>query len=346
MKRPLKVAAWCGAIPLLLSLIAIPIIFLIQDKTIILITSLTLSLTGTVLSIFFLNGFVVLGKKFENKLLTVMAWMGIAIIIISLIFNVLISVTSLGTIASAEEIVLQNCTDTDKGQDYETKGYVVTPIKTFYDYCDEDTLHEFYCPDPTRYETLTQEGHDCPHGCFEGRCLKESEKIEDLTWCNDTDGGLNYIEKGTIYSYKFPEGRTDKCDTQIENRLGEYTCQLDKAGNPYRFVTCLDGCEDGACVSNKILDTDKTSTEKSSILPIISSIIIWVVFSLIMGAYYILFGIGLLKIENKVEHAKTAAILEIISGATVIIFIGFLIKLVATIFEIVMFFKASEKLEK
>lgn len=75
-------------------------------------------------------------------------------------------------------------------------------------------------------------------------------------------------------------------------------------------------------------------------------ILVWVVFSVIMGAYSILFGVGLLKIKDKVEKAKTAGILEIIGGATFIILVGFVIKFVAYIYEIILLFKASKKLEK
>lgn len=75
--------------------------------------------------------------------------------------------------------------------------------------------------------------------------------------------------------------------------------------------------------------------------------LIWyLVMAVGFGVYTILFGVALLKLSKKVDHAKTAAILNIIAGATYFIFVGFLIKLVAFIFEVIMFFAASKKFEK
>jgi hypothetical protein len=74
-------------------------------------------------------------------------------------------------------------------------------------------------------------------------------------------------------------------------------------------------------------------------------IILWIIFTIILGLFTILFGIGLLKLKDKVQLSKVAAILNIISGATMIIVIGFIISLVAIVLEIIMFYKASIRLE-
>jgi hypothetical protein len=74
-------------------------------------------------------------------------------------------------------------------------------------------------------------------------------------------------------------------------------------------------------------------------------IIFWIVFSVIVGAYMILFGVGLLKLKKDVKYSYISGILNIISGATFIFFIGLLVGFVALIFEIIMLFKASDKLE-
>lgn len=79
---------------------------------------------------------------------------------------------------------------------------------------------------------------------------------------------------------------------------------------------------------------------------VIYFIILYLIVAVIFGVYTILFGVALFKISKKVDYAKPAAILNIIAGATYFIFIGFLVKLVAFIFEIVMFFAASKKFEK
>ncbi|MAH06689.1 hypothetical protein CMI38_00380 [Candidatus Pacearchaeota archaeon] len=71
----------------------------------------------------------------------------------------------------------------------------------------------------------------------------------------------------------------------------------------------------------------------------------FIVYSLIHGLISIFLGIGMLKLKGKVEHAKIIGILNIIAGLTYLIFIGFLIKSVSSIFEIIMFFKTSKKYE-
>jgi hypothetical protein len=72
----------------------------------------------------------------------------------------------------------------------------------------------------------------------------------------------------------------------------------------------------------------------------------WIFFSVIVGAYSILIGIGLLKLKDKVEFARPAGILNIISGATFIILVGWFVGIAAIIIEIILLFKASKKLEK
>jgi len=72
----------------------------------------------------------------------------------------------------------------------------------------------------------------------------------------------------------------------------------------------------------------------------------FLIFTITYGIYSILKGIGLIKIRKKAKYAKYAGIFNIIAGATYFIFIGFLILIVARIIEILMFIKASEKLEK
>lgn len=57
----------------------------------------------------------------------------------------------------------------------------------------------------------------------------------------------------------------------------------------------------------------------------------------------ILFGIALMKLKDRVKHSKVAGILEIVGGATSIIFVGFLVIIVAFIFELIILFKEAEK---
>lgn len=77
----------------------------------------------------------------------------------------------------------------------------------------------------------------------------------------------------------------------------------------------------------------------------IKALIVIISFIVIMAAISITFGIALLKMKDKHEMAKATGIVEIIAGATLIILIGFIIKIVAYVMEIVMLFNASKKLE-
>lgn len=86
------------------------------------------------------------------------------------------------------------------------------------------------------------------------------------------------------------------------------------------------------------------------VMGVLLSLFIYFVFmylfmSIVFGIYTILKGIALLKIKDKVPHAKTAGILDIISGATYFIFVGYVVQIAAYIVQIMMFFKASAKFE-
>tara|TARA_Y100000310_G_scaffold344354_1_gene456693 strand:+ start:3469 stop:4149 length:681 start_codon:yes stop_codon:yes gene_type:complete len=75
-------------------------------------------------------------------------------------------------------------------------------------------------------------------------------------------------------------------------------------------------------------------------------IIIWLIIAIPMSIYFILFGVGMLKLKKDVPLAKASAILNIIAGATVVIFVGFFVGFAAYVVEVVMMFKASKKFEK
>ncbi|MEK6872253.1 MAG: hypothetical protein AABX16_05095 [Nanoarchaeota archaeon] len=98
---------------------------------------------------------------------------------------------------------------------------------------------------------------------------------------------------------------------------------------------------------NGALDAWLHQQYEVSLAEVLAFILILHVFvSVVFGIYYVLFGIGLLKIQKQVEHARTAGILNIVAGATLIIIIGWLVAFVAYIIEIILLFKASQKLER
>lgn len=73
--------------------------------------------------------------------------------------------------------------------------------------------------------------------------------------CNDTDGGLNYVVKGTVTNPSAPVGLTravDKCNS--DTVLEEFYCKP-VSGMSYSYViadvryTCKVACYDGICVN-------------------------------------------------------------------------------------------------
>ncbi len=71
----------------------------------------------------------------------------------------------------------------------------------------------------------------------------------------------------------------------------------------------------------------------------------WII-SIVLGIVSILFGVALIKISKNIKYAKSAGVLNIIAGATLIILIGYLIMIAAIIMEILLLFEASEKFEE
>ena len=112
-KRPLKTAAYCGIVLLIIAIISniiteitgyykIENVFL--DSIFVLVGWIDL-----LLMMFFIYGFVILGKKYKKKLLTVMSWIMISIIIITLAFSILGSLMNLiPTAAASSPDISQN----------------------------------------------------------------------------------------------------------------------------------------------------------------------------------------------------------------------------------------------
>lgn len=69
----------------------------------------------------------------------------------------------------------------------------------------------------------------------------------------------------------------------------------------------------------------------------------YVLFFFFYGIPSIFFGVGLLKLGKDVELSKAAGVLNIVGGATTIIFVGVIVLFVAFILEMIILFKESEK---
>lgn len=102
MEKPLKVAVWSGVI-LLISMLFVRVLLiaikLIPRESFIWIKSIlifTFHLPVIVFIFLFMQGFVALGKRFNNSFLKIMSWIGIFIFILLTIFNAFLAVYGYG----------------------------------------------------------------------------------------------------------------------------------------------------------------------------------------------------------------------------------------------------------
>ena len=145
-----------------------------------------------------------------------------------------------------------NCTDTDGGKVYGVAGNITNSTGTHPDACYKDT----YGPSGWAGEKLAEGAcdearhsitYDCASEgktCQNGRCVAAGN-------CNDTDGGWNYAERGTVRAAN-GSMYTDSCYSGT--MLGEYYCN---ASNPndinHLNTNCASFgigqvCQNGACV--------------------------------------------------------------------------------------------------
>jgi len=156
------------------------------------------------------------------------------------------------------------CTDSDGGKNYYKQGIVEITLPglhgTSEDFCKNSMLYEFTCPSDPNIGQADFDAYDCPYGCQNGACLKAPEIA-----CTDSDGGLDYYEKGVVYGRwayndmpSAKEGEKDYCavgdkDNEVSSCSGtncylvEFHCtSTTHFGNtPY---TCPYGCQNGACL--------------------------------------------------------------------------------------------------
>lgn len=157
------------------------------------------------------------------------------------------------------------CQDTDEGRNFFERGYTGTEEGIQSDYCiDSNSLKEYYCTNDgepaemTEYCEFTRVyaggSYTNPLECKEGACV-----------CEDTDGGINYYEKGYVPSAT-NVWFEDECITEgINGELKEYYVELEPllynstytaTNRIFRCTvkdvtyTCEGDCRDGACVPN------------------------------------------------------------------------------------------------
>lgn len=146
------------------------------------------------------------------------------------------------------------CTDTDGGRNYYEKGTACEGEKCDTDFCqDSKHLMEIDCgeaggspfQDGCGHSGLGGCSYECPEGCEDGACIKESEVIEAVYECSDSDGGIDYYEKGEMCWGGVC--KTDFCSEAETMNLEEYYCQAPDDPGSIGYL-CPNGCIDGACV--------------------------------------------------------------------------------------------------
>jgi len=131
---------------------------------------------------------------------------------------------------------LENCSDSDDGANYFSKGLVIPRAgdEQFYDSCKTSKiLLEGTCDEQGGkvYEYV------CPGTCSDGACV-----------CSDSDNGRNYNTKGLVIARAGDEQVWDSCKTDYI--LLEGTCD-EQGGAAYEYQ-CPNGCSNGACITQII----------------------------------------------------------------------------------------------
>ena len=173
---------------------------------------------------------------------------------------------------------VSQCTDSDGGINYNTKGYIkLANGTTAEDSCGSDGyLYEYYCAD----SEIRIQKHVCAYGCKDGACASQADATAQT--CADSDGtyiasvengiyhppGEDRYVKGTVTYGSATYG--DSCASLVSftDSLGNNNAVFEKSfeGKGVIEVGCLDGktpyetayfecpkgCKDGACTIEKI----------------------------------------------------------------------------------------------
>lgn len=160
------------------------------------------------------------------------------------------------------------CDDSDGGYKIYEKGTVegVPPettsptMKMVEDHCDQGktgtVLYEGLCLDSGEWYFATT---TCQFGCFDGACVASSTDAMASTTvaCDDSDGGLNFTEKGTVTG---PGGsESDYCFNSLKPKgplLAEQYCMSDGVSTSTYSFDCAEigmECNNGACVPSSTI---------------------------------------------------------------------------------------------
>lgn len=154
-----------------------------------------------------------------------------------------------------------NCTDTDRGYDYYTKGTLTWLIdgKRYIneDYCTKNMLTEYGCIGGKSVSNVTL----CQYGCSNGACINYTKPT-----CYDSDGGKNYDTPGDVLGKLSAGGEDiriyDSCTSMRD--LKEMYCDPATSLIMNTSYTCPAGCvqDKRACAptNNTIVITNENMT--------------------------------------------------------------------------------------
>lgn len=139
------------------------------------------------------------------------------------------------------------CKDSDNGIDYYQQGTACVDSNCKTDSCTDTNLLEFFCEG----NNLASGTYGCERGCENGACISGTTTPTTPS-CSDTDGGLNYYEKGSLM-WGSDTVSTDSCEDEIT--LREESCVPNPGPNEGTMSTniykCPNGCKDGVCIKGE-----------------------------------------------------------------------------------------------
>jgi hypothetical protein len=160
-----------------------------------------------------------------------------------------------------------DCIDSDGGLDYYVNGSANNNTDNYVDLCNPlGKLAEAVCSNGK--PGYNSPFYDCPNGCSDGACIElptVNGTINTTAICTDSDGGLDFYEKGSVL-FNYLGSRpivefNDQCldfsnpDTGYPVSSCSGTgCTLDERGcNAENNMisnefSCPNGCSDGACI--------------------------------------------------------------------------------------------------
>ncbi len=170
------------------------------------------------------------------------------------------------------------CIDADGGTNYFAKGTCIDSSgNTHEENCfTSNYLREYSCGEYEESDNCFGQDYFCPNGCIEGKCIAElfenettnetqttnettpppgndsttppEEPPEEPLPCTDSDGGIEYDEKGIIED-EFGNTMEDSCGTEaVGSLLIEYYCKGESGDIGFEYHNCELGCFEGACI--------------------------------------------------------------------------------------------------